>query len=87
MSWEVGGVWTGAGASLGALVHSCGGRGGLGAVLERFGAVLGRSWGDVFGGLSLTRFRGRFWERKGCPKGGIWGGNMEPKSIPKRYKI
>ena len=26
----------------------------------------------------------RFWEQKGCPKGGILGAKMEPESMPKR---
>ena len=26
----------------------------------------------------------RFWEQKGCPKGGIWGAKTEQKSIKKR---
>ena len=51
--------------------------------------------GEVLGGLvailrrhleqsSFDRFFGRFWSPKGCPKGGILGAKMAPKSIPKR---
>ena len=35
----------------------------------------------------LDPFYDRFWSRKGRQKGGFWGAKMEPKSIPKRFKI
>ena len=59
---------------------------------------LGASWGDLgaeLGGLGATLgaldyylcFFDGFWGQKGCPKGGIWGAKMKPKSFPKRVTI
>ena len=58
--------------------------GGLGEVLGGLGVVLGRSWGGLAQSWAVIGRRGRFWERKGCPKGGILGGQAEPKSIKNR---
>ena len=70
----------------------------LGAKLGGLGATLGHSWGDLgpswdeiwwswndFWGTSIfDYFLERFWEQKGCPKGGILGAKTEQKSIKKR---
>ena len=48
--------------------------------------VLGRSWGDLLWRSNFHRFLDRFWHRKGCPKGGILGAKMVPKSFQKRSR-
>ena len=57
--------------------------GGRGGVLGGSWALLGRSWSDLGGSPISDRFFDRFGAPKGCPKGGILGAKMEPKSIPK----
>ena len=63
----------------------------LGSLLEPLGAILGRlgaklcGLGATFGALDFFNdFLERFWEQKGCPKGGIVGAKAEQKSIKKR---
>ena len=64
--------------------------GSLGSLLEPLGAILG-CLGAKLGGLGATfwgtsifdYFLERFWEQKGCPKGGILGAKTEQKSIKK----
>ena len=77
-------VREGPGGLLGA---SGGGPGGLlgvpGRVRGASWALLGRSWSDLQGSPISDRFFDRFRAPKGCPKGGIWGAKMEPKSTPK----
>ena len=80
-SWGIldrfGRSWGGLGMLLGALGALLGRSwSALGAVWGVLGwawAVLGWSWGDVLGGLSLDRFRCRFWELKGYRKGFMLG--------------
>ena len=56
----------------------------LGTILGRLGAKLG-GLGATFGALRFfDHFLERFWEQKGCPKGGILGAKTEQKSIKKR---
>ena len=56
----------------------------LGAILGRLGAKL-CGLGATFGALDFFNdFLERFWEQKGCPKGGILGAKTEQKSIKKR---
>ena len=75
--WAVwGSSWDGLGTVLG----------GLGAALGRFWAVLGRPWDDFSGTWIFDRFGGRFWEPKGCPRGGILGARTVPKSIQNRRR-
>ena len=45
------------------------------------------SWGDFWGIRFLSDFLERFWEQKGCPKGGILGAKTEQKSMKKRCKF
>ena len=45
---------------------------------------IGWSWGDFWVTSIFDYFLERFWEQKGCPKGGILGAKMDPKLIPKR---
>ena len=70
----------------------------LGVLFGLLGALLGASWddlgssfgeigwsrGDFWGTSILDYFLERFWEQKGCPKGGILGAKTEQKSIKKR---
>ena len=42
------------------------------------------SWGDFWSTSIFDYFLERFWEQKGCPKGGILGAQMEQKLIKKR---
>ena len=56
----------------------------LGRLLGRLGAKL-CGLGATFGALDFFHyFLERFWEQKGCPKGGILGAKTEQKSIKKR---
>ena len=52
-----------------------------------FGVVLGRCWGGLGHSWAVMGRKGRFWERKGCQKGGILGGQAEPKSLQNRGAI
>ena len=63
----------------------------FGSLLEPLGAILGRlgaklcGLGATFRALDfLDDFLERFWEQKGCSKGGIWGAKTEQKSMKKR---
>ena len=38
---------------------------------------IGWSWGDFWGTSTLDYFLERFWERKGCPEGGMLGAQTE----------
>ena len=61
----------------------------LGGLLEPLGASWGDlgpswgeivwSWGDFWDTSIFDVFLERFWEQKGCPKGGIWGAQTEQK--------
>ena len=42
---------------------------------------IGWSWGDFWGTSIFDYFLERFWEQKGCPKGGILGAKTDQKSI------
>ena len=66
----LGGSWEPLGASWGDLGPSWG----------EIGVVLGHFWST----LIFINFLESFWEQKGCRKGGILGGKMEPKSIQNR---
>ena len=81
------GIWGRPGESGRRLGGPGGVRGGPGGVLGGSWALLGRSWSDLGGSPISDRFFDRFWAPKGCPKGGIWGAKMEPKSILKSCKI
>ena len=72
-----------------------GGLTGLRVLLGCSWGVLGRSWGFLGRSLRVSRDLGEILgghkvlmeapgAPKGCPKGGIWGGKMAPKSIRKR---
>ena len=45
---------------------------------------IGWSWGDFWSIFIFGDFLERFWEQKGCPKGGILGAKTEQKSIKKK---
>ena len=83
--------WPILGRSWGLLGPSWAILGGLGGGPGSSWAVLGRSWSDFWSGPIFDHvfnrfyfFFGRFWSPKGCPRGGILGAKMEPKSMPKR---
>ena len=62
-------------------------RGGPRGILGHPEGVLGWSWallGGSWSDLERRPISDRFFIDFGCQKGGIWGGQREPKSIPKR---